>query len=78
MPAIPLRPANTQTHQPRLQNPRPRRTAMCNLTEHTHRDQREQQARKQEPIYAALATERGIPYQGPEQGPFSCPEKDNQ
>jgi hypothetical protein len=51
---------------------------MCNLTEHTHRDQREQQARKQEPIYAALATERGIPYQGPEQGPFSCPEKDNQ
>lgn len=47
---------------------------MCSLQEHTHRDQREQQARKQEPIYAQLATERGITYEGPEQGPFSCPE----
>lgn len=48
---------------------------MCNLIEHTERDQRQQQAKRLEPIYAALADERGIPYQGPEQGPSSCPKE---
>ena len=47
---------------------------MCSLIEHTERDQRQQQTKQLEPIYAALAKERGIPYQGPEQGPFVCPE----
>lgn len=47
---------------------------MCNLIEHTERDQRQQTAKRLEPIYATLAHERGIPYQGPEQGPFPCPE----
>ena len=47
---------------------------MCSLIEHTERDAREQQARRAEPIYAALATERGIPYEGPEQGPSAFPE----
>ncbi|QDF19585.1 hypothetical protein PP353_gp50 [Arthrobacter phage Kumotta] len=52
---------------------------MCNLQEHTARDTRQQQA---EPIYAATARDHGIPYQpptqGPEQGPFSCPETEQQ
>lgn len=47
---------------------------MCNLLEHTARDQRQQAARQQEPIYATLANERGIPYEGPEQGPSAFPE----
>jgi hypothetical protein len=49
---------------------------MCNLLEHSERDARLQQAKRGEPIYANLADERGIPYQGPEQGPFPYPEKD--
>jgi hypothetical protein len=50
---------------------------MCNLLEHSERDARLQQAKRGEPIYASLADERGIPYEGPEQGPFSCPDKEN-
>ncbi|AYN57919.1 hypothetical protein PP640_gp68 [Arthrobacter phage Faja] len=48
---------------------------MCNLMEHSERSSRELEARKREPVYASLADERGVPYEGPEQGPFSCPEK---
>jgi hypothetical protein len=78
MPASQVRPAHTQTRKPLMPDARPRRTAMCNLIEHTERDQRQQQAKRLEPIYANLADERGIPYQGPEQGPFFCPETEQQ
>ncbi|UYL88351.1 hypothetical protein SEA_EVEPICKLES_64 [Arthrobacter phage EvePickles] len=47
---------------------------MCNLLEHSERDARLQQSKRDEPIYADLADERGIPYEGPAQGPFSRPE----
>ncbi|QIG57722.1 hypothetical protein PP358_gp51 [Arthrobacter phage Shoya] len=36
---------------------------MCNLMEHSERSYREHEAQKQEPIYAALAKERGITYE---------------
>ena len=53
---------------------------MCNLMQHSERSSREREAKQREPIYTSLAEERGIPYeppQGPEQGPFSRPEKDD-
>ncbi|AXH44426.1 hypothetical protein PP356_gp46 [Arthrobacter phage MargaretKali] len=49
---------------------------MCTLQDHIDRDQRLQTARKQEPIYAALAQEHGIPYEpptGPRTGAFFMP-----
>jgi hypothetical protein len=51
---------------------------MCSLLEHTARDARQQTARQQEPIYANLADERGIPYEGPTEGHFLCPETEQQ
>lgn len=76
MPAFPLFANPSPPYQPELSHARPRRAPMCTLQEHIERDTRQQTAKRLEPIYAALAKERGIPYQGPEQGPFSfpCPE----
>jgi len=42
---------------------------MCSLPEHTARSAREHEAQTQEPIYAALAAERGIDYEPPASEP---------
>lgn len=38
---------------------------MCSLPEHTARSAREHEAQAQEPIYTALARERGVQYEPP-------------
>ena len=38
---------------------------MCSLQEHSARDHRVEEAKRAEPVYAALANEYGIDYQPP-------------
>jgi len=38
---------------------------MCSLQEHSARSAREHEAQAQEPIYTALARERGVQYEPP-------------